>query len=461
MHIIRSISESTNDIRILWISVFIRMLAFGLCNQVLTLYLASLGISEPQIGVFMTLTMIGDTLLSYVLTWNANLLGNRRIMVAGALVMFLSGLVFASGITNYTILLVAAIFGVISPSGTDTGPFRAIEEGVIARLTPLNHRPEVFAIHGLLSSVGSAIGSIVCGITVDYLKATYLWSDKKAFRTIFLAYGLVAVFKVVLLFGLSRKCEPEFAPEYGAVGNEADEEASENEEAGATSNETSELSEASPLMNDLESSTITGLTPRHQTQLFKLLFCFMLDSFGWGFMPSAWVVYYFKLVFGISATILGTLFFVTSIVSALAGIPSAYLAKSLGPIRSSLLSQIPCGLFSIAIPFCGTHFFTASVFLTLQQLTTGMDVVPRQILTTSLFPHRDVVKALGLIMVGKTAARTIGPIFTGKLASIGLLWVNFLISGGCLIVSNLVLWGSFLSLDEEVLLHQKTNTNFG
>ena len=39
----------------------------------------------------------------------------------------------------------AAIFGVISPSGDETGPFKSVEEASIAHLTPHNHRPEIFA----------------------------------------------------------------------------------------------------------------------------------------------------------------------------------------------------------------------------------------------------------------------------------------------------------------------------
>ena len=72
MHLWKSLSQSNKDIRILWGSVFLRMANYGLTNQVLTLYLKSLNINETKIGLFMTLTLIGDTIISYYLTWNAD-----------------------------------------------------------------------------------------------------------------------------------------------------------------------------------------------------------------------------------------------------------------------------------------------------------------------------------------------------------------------------------------------------
>lgn len=62
----------------------------------------------------MTLTLLGDVVISFLLTLVADGLGRRRILALGAALMSASGLVFAvSG--NYWILVAASIFGVISP----------------------------------------------------------------------------------------------------------------------------------------------------------------------------------------------------------------------------------------------------------------------------------------------------------------------------------------------------------
>ena len=41
-----------------------------------------------------------------------------------------------------------------------------------------------------------------------------------------------------------------------------------------------------------------------------------------------------------------------------------------------------------------------------------MDVVPRQVLLTSIMPKQDITKVMGIVNIGKTLARCIGPIIT-------------------------------------------------
>jgi len=62
----------------------------------------------------MTLTMAGDVLISLILTVFADAWGRKVVLGFGALLVSCSGAVFALS-DNYWVLLVAAIFGVISP----------------------------------------------------------------------------------------------------------------------------------------------------------------------------------------------------------------------------------------------------------------------------------------------------------------------------------------------------------
>ncbi len=47
---------------------FVRMTAFGSSSLVLALFLSGLGQTPVQVGRFLTLTLVGDFLLSFVLT---------------------------------------------------------------------------------------------------------------------------------------------------------------------------------------------------------------------------------------------------------------------------------------------------------------------------------------------------------------------------------------------------------
>jgi MFS family permease len=112
------------------------------------LFFAELKFTDFQIGLFMTLTLLGDVFLGIFLTMVADRVGRRKILFAGSGLMVMSGLLF-SYFENFWILLLAAIIGeflshgctwsrsrngilnyagVVSTTGGDFGPFRVIEE---------------------------------------------------------------------------------------------------------------------------------------------------------------------------------------------------------------------------------------------------------------------------------------------------------------------------------------------
>ena len=90
--------------------------------MVLVFYLIGLGLSESQAGLVLTLTLIGDTIVSLALTTRADRMGRRRMLMIGAALMAAAGLAFAST-RNLWLLIVAGTVGVISPRGTKSALF--------------------------------------------------------------------------------------------------------------------------------------------------------------------------------------------------------------------------------------------------------------------------------------------------------------------------------------------------
>ena len=111
---ISSILQSSRDTKLLCLQRFIRMFAYGTTTLILALHLSSLGVSDARIGLFMTLTLLGDVIVSLLLTLVADGLGRRRTLAVGAALMIAAGMVFAVA-SNYWILAAASILGVISP----------------------------------------------------------------------------------------------------------------------------------------------------------------------------------------------------------------------------------------------------------------------------------------------------------------------------------------------------------
>jgi MFS family permease len=150
------------DGRLLFGTRAVRMFGYGLASVVLVLYLAALGLPDPIIGLLLTLTLLGDAAISLWLTTHADRVGRRRVLLAGALLMCLAGVGFAST-SALPVLVLAATIGVISPSGNEVGPFLAVEQAALSQTTADRARTRVFAWFNLTGSFATAAGALVGG----------------------------------------------------------------------------------------------------------------------------------------------------------------------------------------------------------------------------------------------------------------------------------------------------------
>jgi MFS family permease len=120
------------------------------------------GLSESAIGLRLTLTLVGDTVISLWITTRVDTIGRRRMLVAGASLMIFAGALFAAT-RSFWLLLVAATVGVISPSGNEFGPFLAVEQAALSETTPGDRRTRVFAWYNLVGSFATAPGALAGG----------------------------------------------------------------------------------------------------------------------------------------------------------------------------------------------------------------------------------------------------------------------------------------------------------
>src|SRR5260370_18239913 len=106
-----------SDGRLLFVTRFIRLFSYGSLSVVLVFYLSSLGLNEAQTGLLLTLTLLGDTVISLGLTTQADRIGRRRMLIIGAVLMAGAGRAFAST-RNFLFLVAAGTTGVFSPTRT-------------------------------------------------------------------------------------------------------------------------------------------------------------------------------------------------------------------------------------------------------------------------------------------------------------------------------------------------------
>jgi len=86
-----TLRRSSKDVYLLLLTRYLRMFAYGSSTLILALLFAALGHTDTRIGLFMTLTLVGDVGISLAMTFVADSIGRRNILVVGGLLMTLSG----------------------------------------------------------------------------------------------------------------------------------------------------------------------------------------------------------------------------------------------------------------------------------------------------------------------------------------------------------------------------------
>src|SRR3989441_12850719 len=110
----------------------LRSLAYGLLAVILGVVLAGEGFSPAAIGILITISLLGDMVGTYVIGLFADTWGRRRTLALLALLMAGTGVIFGL-VTSYPVLLVAAFFGTLGTTASETAPFLPIDQAMIAR----------------------------------------------------------------------------------------------------------------------------------------------------------------------------------------------------------------------------------------------------------------------------------------------------------------------------------------
>ncbi|ERT01713.1 hypothetical protein HMPREF1624_00007 [Sporothrix schenckii ATCC 58251] len=431
------------DAKLLCAQRFVRLFAYGASFLVLVPFLASLGIPDARIGLFMTLTMLGDVGISLLLTAITDQVGRRLILAAGTLLMASSGVVFALS-DNFWVLLLASIVGVISPSGNEIGPFRAVEESVLAQLTPSSHRSDMFAWYTLFGTAGTALGSLASGTIVQVIQDRN-GETNAAYRIIFFLYAAIGLVKFLLTLALTSAVEAAPARPAPTPSSEP------NERSGLLSGEgtTDEPAAAAPTSKGGIFQRFLDLFPTisHESRgiLSRLVLLFALDSFASGMASPSWITYFFITVHSLAPAILGTLFLVTNIFASFSNLLALPLARRLGPLKTMAFTHLPSALFLGLVPVppasgsVGTPL--AMAFLALRACTQSMDQAPRQAFLSAAVLPAERTAVMGVVNTVKTLMQAGGVGFSGVLAG-RHQWILLLGGAGALKASYdlLLLW---------------------
>jgi MFS family permease len=400
----------TSDARLLFVTRFTRLFAYGSLSVILIFYLVSLGFSESQSGLVLTLTLAGDILVSLYLTTRADRLGRRRMLLVGAILMALAGLAFALT-SNLIYLIIAGTIGVISPSGHEVGPFLSIEQASLSHLTPASSRTEVFAWYTLIGSIATALGALFGGVVTQALQQRSM-TPVGSYRSIVILYAFLGIVLACLFTRISPLVE---------VNNHSESDA------------------ASPF------ESFMGLG-RSRNIVLKLSGLFALDSFAGGFVIQSFAAYWFYLRFGTQPKTLGGIFFWANVFAGISALLASRLATRIGLVRTMVVTHVPSNLLLIAVPLMPTLSLAVLVLL-LRFSISQMDVPTRQSYTMAVVEARERSAAGGFTGVARTTGAAISPLLAGFLfARPSLINLPFYIAGTLKAVYDLLLYFSFRKL---------------
>lgn len=438
-----SVSAAGRDAALIILSRSCRMFAYGASSLILALFFAELGFSDKRIGAFMTLTLLGDVVLSLVLTLVADRVGRRRTMLLGSAMMVLTGTVFALS-QNYWYLLGAAVVGVLSTNGGDFGPIRAVEESALSELTFGHARSDVLSWYVTLASLGSAVGMEVSGRILEALNSKQGWTLLDAYHSVFWLYAIFGVVNIACTAFLSERCELK-TKEDRLQEEETASLLAGGDELGRTEEEPKPRT-AWMAQISRESLSVVAI-------LWALL---MVDSLADGMSTISFTTYYMDEKFQLPKAALGDTVSASYFLGALSTVFAGPLSRYIGLVNTMVFTHIPSSAAVLLFPLAQTVPLTVTLLLVRIGLN-NMDQSPRATLLSALVRPEERTAVLGITTVLRTLAATTGPTITGILAGNDRFWIAFVVAGALRLAYDCGLFLMFINIS----LHKHEPTEDG
>jgi len=194
-----------SDKRLLYLSAFIRALATGLVGVLLGVYLAEIGFDAAAIGAIVSAGLAGAALGTLFVTFYADRLGHRGVLVGIAVLSAAGGVALALS-SQPVVLGCAALLGMVNGMGRDRGAALVLEQAVLPATVPEAERTLAFAKYNVLQDIGHALGALTAGLP-GLLQERGMLAEAPAFRWSLAAYAALSLVPVAAYLGLSPRVE--------------------------------------------------------------------------------------------------------------------------------------------------------------------------------------------------------------------------------------------------------------
>ena len=386
----------------------LRGFADGFVSVLLVGYLGSLGFSPFQIGTIVTGTLLGSAALTIAVGLIGHRARVRTLLLGASVLMFATGVGFAS-VSAFLPMLVVAVIGTLNPSAGDVSVFLPTKQAYLAGHAGGPERPRLYAIYNLAGAMAGAFGALLsAGPAV--LARTFDRSLESLQRGGFLLYATVACV-IALVY---RRLPRERADAAGALAGR-------------------------PL----------GPSRRIVLQLAGL---FSLDAAAGGLVVQSLLVLWLHLRFGLSAATTGSVFFAVGLLSALSQLLSARLSARFGLIRTMVFTHLPANLMLILAAFAPKAWLAVGLLLVRSFFST-MDVPARQAFVMGVVTPEERAAAASVTNVPRSLASATTPALAGLMLTHSNIGWPLVIAGVGKASYDLLLLALFRSVvpeDEEL-----------
>jgi MFS family permease len=405
------------DVRLITVARGLRQAAYGMMAVILAIALTGAGLSAITIGLLISVSLAGDLFGTLVIGRWADQWGRRRTLTVLALLMAATGLIFGlAGLFDltrwYPLLLVAAFFGTLGTSASETAPFLPIEQAILGQVGKGEDRTRRFATYNFVAVFAGALGALMAGL--PDLALRYGIPMPVSLEFSFALYAVVALVVALLASRLSSAVEAPTA--------------------------------AQSMPSPVSAITVSRDDPPHMTRwrlfpslphsrhvVLQLSGLFSLDAFAGGLVAQTLMALYFHLRFGVSLGLLAILFFAANLLSALSFLAAPALARRFGLLNTMVFTHLPSNLLLILVPLMPTFPLAAALLLL------------RQAYTMALVTPAERTAAASATSVARSAGAAASPALAGILLQGPLLVFGapFLIAGGLKALYDLSLWRLF------------------
>jgi MFS family permease len=382
--------------RLLWVRG-LRAFADGFVSLLLPIYLGMLGMPPFQVGVIVTVTLLGSGVLTLWVGLRAYRHDYRTLLLLATVLMAATGIGFGV-LSDFWPLLLMAFIGTLNPSGGDVSVFLPLEHAILARIADERRRTALFARYSLAGTLAAAVGTLFAGLP-DMVAAAALAPVKTALQAMFGLYALVGV--------LSAWIYRKLPPQHPAARPASD----------------------APLRES-------------KRRVLVLAALFSLDAFGGGFVVQSLLALWLFQKYQLSALTAGGIFFWTGVLSALSYLVAAKIADRFGLLNTMVFTHLPSSLLLLAIPFMPTLGWALALLLARSALSQ-MDVPTRSSYVMAIVPPRERPAAASITAVPRSLMAAVSPVLAGYLLNRSTFGWPLVAAGVAKIVYDVLLYLMF------------------